>query len=101
MKKLFTLLIFYVPSVILVAQTSSIDWVKRIGGNYDEFQGDIHVDNSGDIIYTGSFMGTVDFDPGLGTFELSSSGYTTPHISLQMFLFQNWMKMEVFCGQRA
>ncbi|WP_417264985.1 SBBP repeat-containing protein [Brumimicrobium sp.] len=87
MKKLFTLLIFYVPSVILVAQTSSIDWVKRIGGNYDEFQGDIHVDNSGDIIYTGSFMGTVDFDPGLGTFELSSSGYTTPpYISPDVFV---------------
>nr|WP_299202103.1 SBBP repeat-containing protein [uncultured Brumimicrobium sp.] len=87
MKKLFTLLIFYVPSVILVAQTSSIDWVKRIGGNYDEFQGDIHVDNSGDIIYTGSFMGTVDFDPGLGTYELSSSGYTTPpYISPDVFV---------------
>lgn len=87
MKKLFTLLIFYVPSVILVAQTSSIDWVKRIGGNYDEIQGDILVDNSGDIIYTGSFMGTVDFDPGLGTFELSSSGYTTPpYISPDIFV---------------
>ncbi|PKR82198.1 hypothetical protein CW751_02380 [Brumimicrobium salinarum] len=87
MKKLFTLLIFYVPSVTLVAQTSSIDWVKRIGGNYDEIQGDIHVDNSGDIIYTGSFMGTVDFDPGLGTYELSSSGYTTPpYISPDVFV---------------
>lgn len=49
-------------------------WAKRIGGNnYDDATG-VALDGSGDIYITGHFNGTVDFDPGAGTSNLTSVG---------------------------
>lgn len=45
---------------------------KGIGGVYDDQANSIAVDNGGDIFITGSFQGTVDFDPGPGVFNLTS-----------------------------
>ena len=46
---------------------------KGIGGIYDDQANSIAVDNNGNIFITGSFQGTVDFNPGTGTFNLTSS----------------------------
>jgi hypothetical protein len=45
-------------------------WVKQIGGF------SIKLDALGNIYIAGSFQGTVDFDPGVGTFNLTSAGNT-------------------------
>jgi hypothetical protein len=45
---------------------------KGIGGIYDDQANSIAVDNNGNIFITGSFQGTVDFNPGAGTFNLTS-----------------------------
>lgn len=50
-------------------------WAKSIGSN-DEDEGlSIRVDASDNVITTGYFSATVDFDPGVGTFNLTSTGY--------------------------
>lgn len=51
-----------------------IQWVKSVGGTgIDEGSG-IIIDNNGDIIHTGYFQSTVDFDPNVGITNISSSG---------------------------
>ncbi len=50
-------------------------WAKSVGGTgYDEGK-NIVVDLNGNIYTTGLFSGTVDFDPGPGTFNMTSTGF--------------------------
>ncbi len=46
-------------------------WVKQLGGNSFDFGNSIAVDASGNVYTTGSFDGTVDFDPNAGIFNLT------------------------------
>ena len=48
-------------------------WAKAMGGTLDEYGKGISVDTSGNAHITGYFQGTVDFDPGIGTFNLTSA----------------------------
>lgn len=47
-------------------------WAKQMGGANNEYSYSINIDQggSGAIYTTGSFQGTVDFDPGAGEFNL-------------------------------
>jgi len=49
-------------------------WAKSIGGTLNELARSIAVDDSGNVYTTGAFQGTVDFDPGAGTANLSAVG---------------------------
>jgi hypothetical protein len=49
-------------------------WAKKIGGSGFDIGNDITLDTSGNIYVTGNFQGTVDFNPGSGTNNLSASG---------------------------
>ncbi|MBI2968117.1 MAG: SBBP repeat-containing protein [Bacteroidetes bacterium] len=56
-------------------------WAKNIGSiNGYNYGYDITVDNSGNVLVTGSFRNIVDFDPGPGTADLTSVGGATPDI---------------------
>jgi len=48
-------------------------WAKKMGGTASDISLSIKLDNSGNVYTTGVFTGTADFDPGTGTFNLSSS----------------------------
>jgi hypothetical protein len=49
-------------------------WVKSIGGVGGDSSHSIAVDAIGNIYTTGRFSGTVDFDPGIGIFNLTATG---------------------------
>jgi hypothetical protein len=48
-------------------------WAHSHGGARGDIGIDIAVDGSGSVYTTGSYEGTVDFDPGAGTFNLTSA----------------------------
>jgi hypothetical protein len=55
-------------------------WVKSIGGISDEYGKSIAVDASGNVIATGTYSGTVDFDPSASVFNLSPVGASDIYI---------------------
>ncbi len=52
--------------------SGAFNWVRQIGGPSLDASADLVTDLAGNILVTGSFTGTVDFDPGPGVFNLSS-----------------------------
>lgn len=70
---LILLLTSYVEPVI--AQSNLIlNWAKGLGDWSDDTGNSIAVDNSGNVYVTGTFYGTVDFDPSGSIAELTSFG---------------------------
>lgn len=49
-------------------------WARRVGTTTSEVASDVITDGSSDIYIVGSYNGTVDFDPNLTTFNLTSAG---------------------------
>ena len=61
----------------LLSQTPSYQWVKNIGSTSSNLTSrglDLAVDGSGNVHVTGFFSGTADFDPGIGTSNITSAG---------------------------
>ena len=50
-------------------------WVRQIGGNGQDVVFDMAIDPSDNVLLTGHFEGTVDFDPGPDVFNLVCPGY--------------------------
>ena len=63
------------------ANAQALQWAKSMGGIYTEGSACIALDGSGNVYTTGSFGGTVDFDPGAGVFNLTLAGYKDIYIS--------------------
>jgi hypothetical protein len=49
-------------------------WAKKLGGASYDWGASVAVDASGNVYTAGLFSGTVDFDPGAGTSNLTSAG---------------------------
>ena len=59
---------------LVTAQNMTLDWAKAMGGTGSDAGDSITTDASGNSYTTGSFNGTVDFDPSTGTYNLTSGG---------------------------
>jgi hypothetical protein len=70
--------------LILTAQSTSaqtLTWAKQIGADAQDQGRSIAIDASGSIYTIGTFSDTVDFDPGIGTYFLTSKGLDDVFIS--------------------
>jgi len=69
-----TLSIILTPFYSAYADDALYGWAKSIGSTGSDYGNSIAVDASGNVYTTGSFAGTVDFDPGTGAANLTSTG---------------------------
>jgi hypothetical protein len=60
--------------VLKMDTAGNFTWAKSIGGVSSDLGNDITVDASGNVITTGTFNATADFDPSAATFNLTSAG---------------------------
>ncbi|OFY95659.1 MAG: hypothetical protein A3K10_10175 [Bacteroidetes bacterium RIFCSPLOWO2_12_FULL_31_6] len=69
-------------------------WVKTFGGNEDDWVSAMVMDAYGNLFLTGTFLDTVDFDPGIGIFNLISTGWGRDYYVLKLDLNGNflWVK---------
>jgi hypothetical protein len=72
MKFSLPFLLFF--ALIQNCSSQTLDWVKKIGGSDSDVGQSIAIDLLGNTYSTGSFQGTVDFNPNTGVHNLSSQG---------------------------
>jgi hypothetical protein len=64
--------------ILKLNSSGNFVWAKTMGGASSDSVAGISADVSGSVYTTGGFTGTVDFDPGPGTFNLTSeTGYNS------------------------
>jgi hypothetical protein len=75
--KRIILLAFFSLVIFKSAAQPAFAWAKSIGNSgSDEYVTGMKIDNNGFIYITGFFSGTLDFNPGTGTNNLTSNGAT-------------------------
>ena len=79
MKYLIILGAFCLTAINSNAQ--GFEWAKHIGGPSNDQAKSVATDSEGNVYTTGYFRNTVDFDPGIGTFNLTSAGGYDIYIS--------------------
>ena len=73
-------------------------WAKCIGGNGDDLARAMVVDAAGAVYFTGSFRTSADFDPGLGTANLTSAGLTNDIFVCKLDAFGAYVWAKGFGG---
>ena len=74
MKKVIFTVLFGMISTLGFTQNVTLEWAKQMGGNSSDLGFSIKTDANGNIYTIGNFRDTVDFDPGVGVFNLISNG---------------------------
>jgi len=74
MKNIYIGLIISLFSTTNYAQVADLEWAKSMGSTDQDQPTSITTDALGNVYTTGHFQNTVDFDPGAGTFNLTSNG---------------------------
>jgi hypothetical protein len=69
------IIISFCSSNILICQDANFIWAKNVGGANNTFAKSTVIDSVGNTYITGHFAGVVDFDPGIGVYNLTSNGY--------------------------
>ncbi len=67
--------------IVKLDATGNFVWAKSFGGTGNDFSQCVAIDATGNIYLTGNYTGTVDFDAGVGVFNLVSVGLADMFIS--------------------
>lgn len=63
--------------ILKLSAAGNFIWAKQfVGSTSPDNSKSISIDSSGNIYIAGDFQNTVDFDPGIGVYNLTSNGYT-------------------------
>lgn len=76
MKTRIRAFVFFCTALSSFSQQPNFQWAKQIGGSGLDEGYAVTTDQAGNVYATGSFDGTVDFDPGPGVFNLSGNPKT-------------------------
>lgn len=103
---IFLLLVSCLLGTQLKSNAQNFLWAKHMGGIGSENGKSITVDAAGSIYTTGMFFGTVDFDPGVGTLNLTSTsdggdGYITKMDSSGNIIWAKSIEGTGFAGVEA
>ena len=63
--------------LLKLSSTNNLTWLVGLNSNGDVTLQDMKLDQLGNVVSTGSFTGTVDFDPSSGLREITSSATNT------------------------
>ncbi|MBP0904061.1 T9SS type A sorting domain-containing protein [Mariniflexile gromovii] len=80
-----------------INKNGELIWAKSIGGTANDAGRDISTDADGNVYITGTFVETVDFDPGAGVFQLTSLSQTDIFI-LKLDKYGNFIWAKSFEG---
>ncbi|WP_027394250.1 SBBP repeat-containing protein [Aquimarina latercula] len=72
-------------------------WAKSVNGEQNFHGRPVTTDASGNVYITGTFEGTVDFDPGMGSYNMTSAGRTDVFV-LKLDTNGNFIWTESFGG---
>src|SRR5436853_5484285 len=98
--KVFGLVVAICFSNMFAIHSQNLKWAVSFGDTLDDEVNSIVIDQHGNIICTGMFGGTVDFDPGVAssllTYEFGYGGYISKFDSTGNFI---WGKQIVESNQ--
>jgi hypothetical protein len=97
MKRILFAAICFISVSIIKAQSPMFQWAKGIQGTSEVMGTDVVTDPSGNVYTIGWFFGTADFDPGIGTFNLTSAGQRDIFIC-KLDVFGNFVWAKQFGG---
>ncbi len=78
--KLLLFSIFLFPFSVFISYAQTLDWAIGMGSTDVDGGIGVGVDALGNVYTCGTFNGTVDFDPGVNTVNLSAGSYTSVFI---------------------
>lgn len=81
--------------VVKLDASGNFIWAKQFGGTDNDYGNDIAIDALGNILVTGQFKGTADFDPGVDTFNLIAPVYNMYVLKLDSLGNFLWVKQMV------
>lgn len=98
-KHVLTLAITLVYAGVCLAQQEQLVWAKSVfGANAQCAPSQLISDNQGNIYLTGSFKGSVDFDPGIGDQTINSVNNSLDVFILKLNETGNLVWLETFGG---
>ena len=97
LKDVFLLLLLTTP---LIGKGQELEWVKSFGGSSSDYGYSTTIDNDGNSYITGKFSGTIDFDTGVNTAELTSNGYQDVFV-LKLDVNGNYLWAKSFGGEAS